>query len=335
MQLGTDLEAAKRGVAIVAARAAANPVAEVINRIEHPARTVDAHCAWFAAHVLAEKRTKRGDALSAKTLYERRRQLDAVARHWRARSLTAVTRRQVAEFLESFPPRASNQYRSLLRELYDSAMTAGLRDDNPADGTRKRVEVVARKRLSADDLARIREIAEPWMQRAMDLALYSLQRREDLVLLRADEHWRDGKLYVRQAKTAPSGHGLLRIAPGPMLRAAIIACLQSDERGDCPFLIHRIPTKTRHAAGRIHDRQVSPEMLSREFARLRDLAGVAAGDDARERPTWHEIRSTGADEYRQAGWTEQRVQALLGHASIEMTREYLGRREERWVDVRA
>lgn len=171
------------------------------------------------------------------------------------------------------------------------------------------------------------------MQRAMDLALYSLQRREDLVALREDEHWKDGRLFVRQQKVEGKGHGLLRIKPGPQLLGAILVCLNSDEREDRPFLLHHIPTNRRHAAGRTHFRPLAPEMLTREFQCLREALNLYPDLPPATRPSWHEIRSTGADEYHKAGWPQERIQALLGHAGIEMTQEYLGRREEQWADV--
>lgn len=180
-----------------------------------------------------------------------------IRERWGSRGITSIDRRTVAK---CSPPSAtvSNQYRSLLRDLFDSARAEGLREDIPVEGTRKRIAVVQRTRLPIEDFVRIREAAVSWMQRAMDLALYSLQRREDLVALREDEHWKDGRLFVRQQKVEGKGHGLLRIKPGPQLLGAILVCLNSDEREDRPFLLHHIPTNRRHAAGRTHFRQLHP-----------------------------------------------------------------------------
>lgn len=142
-----------------------------------------------------------------------------IRERWGNRGITSIDRRTVAEMLAAFGPTVSNQYRSLLRDLFDSARAEGLREDNPVEGTRKRIAVVQRTRLPIEDFVRIREAAAPWMQRAMDLTQYSLQRREDLVALREDEHWKDGRLFVRQQKVEGKGHGLLRIKPGPQLLA--------------------------------------------------------------------------------------------------------------------
>jgi integrase len=89
------------------------------------------------------------------------------------------------------------------------------------------------------------------------------------------------------------------------------------------------------AAGRDHFGQLAPEMLSREFQRLRDALGLFDSLPALARPSFHEIRALGADEYRRGGWPETQVQALLGHADVEMTRHYLDRHGERWGDIEA
>jgi len=331
--LGTNLDAAKRGVAIVLAKRELDPVQRVIARIEKPSRSVAEHCDWYDQHVIAEKRTLKGGPLSPNTLDETHRKLRIIRERWGSRGIVSIDRRTVAELLASFSPSVSNNYRSLLRDLFDSARAEGLRDDNPVEGTRKRIVVVQRTRLPIEDFHAIRAAAAPWIQRAMDLALYSLQRREDLVALREDEHWKEGRLFVRQQKVEGKRHGLLRIKPGPQLLGAILACLNSDERADCPYLLHRIPEKRRYAAGRTHFRQLSLEILTVEFQRLREALKLYPDLPAAARPSWHEIRSTGADEYRKAGWPQERIQALLGHAGIEMTQEYLGRREEQWADV--
>jgi integrase len=218
--------------------------------------------------------------------------------------------------------------------VFEHARARGLRDDNPVEGTIKRVEVVQRQRLAREAFDAIRGAAEPWFVRALDLALHSLQRREDLAVMRV-EHWSGGKLEIRQGKVAGRGLGLLRVTPWPELLGAIVACLNSPERGDCPFLLHRTPEKRRQARGRDHFGQLAPEMLSREFQRLRDALGLFDSLPALARPSFHEIRALGADEYRRRGWPETQVQALLGHADVEMTRHYLDRHGERWGDIEA
>ena len=234
-------------------------------------------------------------------MYETRRKLRVIREHWGSRSIVGIDRRTIAEILASFGPTVSNQYRSLLRDLFDSARAEGLREDNPVEGTRKRIAVVQRTRLPVEDFVRIREAAAPWMQRAMDLALLSLQRREDLVALREDEHWKDGRLFVRQQKVEGKVTACCASSRGRSYCGAILACLDSDEREDCPYLLHHIPTNRRQAAGRTHFRQLGHEMPTREFQHLREALNLYPDLSPAARLSWHEIRSTGADAYRKAG----------------------------------
>ncbi|PJL17149.1 integrase [Stenotrophomonas maltophilia] len=102
-----------------------------------------------------------------------------------------------------------------------------------------------------------------------------------------------------------------------------------------PFVIHRLPEKARpsdmRAKERAHHTQVLPEQLSRAFSKARDAAGV----DGRSPPTFHEIRSLGGALLRDAGWTTEEVQALMGHASKSMTEHYLEGHDMPWLEVAA
>jgi integrase len=72
-----------------------------------------------------------------------------------------------------------------------------------------------------------------------------------------------------------------------------------------------------------------PEQLSRAFAAALDAAGV--GGDAP--PTFHEIRSLGGALLRDAGWTTEQIQALMGHGNASMTEHYLSGHEAPWQPV--
>ena len=87
-----------------------------------------------------------------------------------------------------------------MHDLFAHAVAEGPRDDNPVTGTLKSDEVVARRRLTLAEYERIHDNAKPWFKLALDLALITLQRREDLASL-TTEHLRDGYLYIEQGKT--------------------------------------------------------------------------------------------------------------------------------------
>lgn len=84
--------------------------------------------------------------------------------------------------------------------------------------------------------------------------------------------------------------------------------------------------------GHLHYTQVLPEQLTRAFGRAFEASGVCVST-GRTRPTFHEIRSLGIALYRRAGWSEEQVQALMGHASERMTQAYMAGHEAPWTDV--
>ncbi|WP_396616282.1 tyrosine-type recombinase/integrase [Lysobacter soli] len=87
--------------------------------------------------------------------------------------------------------------------------------------------------------------------------------------------------------------------------------------------MHLLPEKARPQdkgeKARTHHTQVLPEQLSRAFAEARVDAGISGEDP----PIFHEIRSLGGALLREARWTLQQVQALMGHGSELMTDVYL------------
>jgi enterobacteria phage integrase len=318
VHLGRDFETARRAVSVINGRTAADPVQIALAKIEHPVETVGEHIEWYKERIDA-KHSKRGKALATGTLYEYKRILDDIGlRLVPARSIADVDRRVIASILDDLPGWASNRYRQLLRDLFRHAAACGLRENNPVEATIAKDVAVVRQRLKFEHFNRIRDEASPWFQRAMDLALWSLQRESDLVLLRLDEHWRDGVLRLAQIKGQRRATRRLAIKPGAHLMAAIVSCLNSPERvhrkfGECPYLVHRIPDRYVKAKWKLHPMQIAPEMLSREFAAARDRLCLFDDLEETQKPSFHEIRALGGDRYREVlQWPEGRVQALMG-----------------------
>ena len=334
--LGYDLKAAKIGVATIVAKTAKDPVQKIIAKIERPAVSLADHATWYKQSVIDDYRDKRGKPLSENTRYEAKRMVDKfVAEMGQNRGVESLDRRVCVAFLEKQTARVANQYRSRLKSFFNHARARGLREDNPIEGTLERAEVIQRERLKKETYDRIYERAEPWLQRAMDLVLYSLQRRVDLVLLKVDQNW-DGEVFsVAQKKVERHGSGRLRIKPGAQLRQAILACVDSSDRGDCPFLLFAEPEKDRQWKGREHRMQLTREALTKAFREIRDTLPEMQTLDRPKRPSFGEIRPLGADLYRRSGWAVQEVQQLLGHVDegSAMTRHYLDGHGERWSEV--
>jgi integrase len=243
--------------------------------------------------------------LSEKTLTEYRRYTNRAVAEWGDRDVSAITRRDVAEHLESVSPNVAKHARSTLMGLFRYGITVGWLDTNPVEGTAPPRFKVQRRRLEEHQYPLVRAQAEPWLQHAMDVALLTLQRREDLVKLSA-ENLIDGALHVRQGKT------------GMRLRIRLWA--------ELGMLMPRTGSVIKNHAGK----SITPEYFSRAFQRARDKVPELAALPAEQRPTLHELRSLGARLLRNEGIDPQ---ALLGHTEAKTTRMYLDRYEETWVEI--
>ena len=194
-------------------------------------------------------------------------------------------------------------------------------DDNPARKTIKRKEVVKRKRLTLDGFNAIRAFATVAVKNAMDLALQTLQRREDIADAKFSDV-KDNALCIIQQKTGSP----VKIKISQQLRDVLARC---RDNVISPHIIHQgfKTNKARRA------KKLTPESLTKGFARARAESHYLDFMEPAERPSFHEIRALGADLYRQAGWPESEIQKLLGHKAESETQKYLDRHEVKWVEV--
>ena len=338
--LGSDgAKAAKAAIAlnsILSHQSNDREAMRLVSRVSTPKESAAEFLREFQELILPSRRSRKGHGLSEKTLREYRIMLKTIDKEFGHLSWMAVTLEQVARFLDSLPPRSSNAHRSLMIQVWRHAIAKGKINPptNLPEMTIPKDHVVERQPLSLELYRAIWEIADQWFRNAMDLALHTLQRREDLVGLRFDDIKIVDKaryLPVRQIKTEHSSDkGRLLLPIGVDLGALIERC-----RDDIlsPFLIHKRPERRRreYLDRKEHWTQITPEMVTREFAALRDKCGSCDHLRAEQRPTFHEIRALGGELYRQAGWDNAAIQRLLGHTTEKMTRHYLDKHQEPWV----
>lgn len=224
----------------------------------------------------------------------------------------------LATWLNQFSRAAYIKHRLLWIDIYKYAISQGLVTFNVGQATLyKRPAKRQRDRLTIDDYNAIYELADAWFQIAMDAALYTLQRRGDLVRIRYSDY-KDGILQVIQSKTGVA----LKIRANSQLDGLIKRSVRTGVMSI--HLVHKNPAHKRreYMKKKDHWAMVTPEMLSREFARLRDKAGIkpAAGMNP---PTFHEIRSLGGRLLEDQGYSKEFIQALMGHSDQAMTEHYL------------
>lgn len=248
-----------------------------------------------------------------------------------AEPLGTLTVKTCAAFIRNVTDsaRARQQFRLVLGWVLACAVEEGWIDTNPAMQTRKFNYERQRDRLTVEAYSAIWTLAPDWLRNAMDLSLLTLLRREDVVSLRFTDV-REGNVWVVPEKTEDSTGVRLKIAVGDEL-AAVLA--RARDAVLSPYVIHRLPEKARpshmRAKGRNHHTQVLAEQLTREFADVRDAAGIVSDNP----PTFHEVRSLGGALLQEAGWSKEQIQALMGHASASMTEHYLTGHETPWQAV--
>lgn len=262
---------------------------------------------------------------SDRTKDEKRYKLNRYRDIWGDRSSGALSVRDISEFLNTLTDHAYIKHRGLLIDLLSFAIHQGYRDDNPAMLTRKKAEPDrVRKRHTIEGFKKIRAIAPDWMQRTMDIALLSLQREGDLSALRKDQVNLDkNTIRIMQRKSANYREPVyIEIAMGKELRKAVEACFNTGI--NCPYLIHtrpkRITQKIREA--KAHVFAVTEDHISKTFTESRDKSETYAHLPPEERPTFHSLRALGIWLYEQAGFTDEYISALSGHATDAMLARY-------------
>lgn len=248
-------------------------------------------------------------------------QIKTLSDHFGDQPIAEITTAQIADFLDVRPARMSNVFRARLHDVFNAAIAKGKITVNPVTVTKNKRVKVQRQRLTLEQFQAIRKIADPLCQCLMDLALVTLQRREDLSAMRfADIH--DGALHVVQHKTGTK----IRIALTPPLERVIASCRASMIAS--PHVLHH----RRNTPWFKRGQQNSADQLTRLFAKYRNQSGLFDDIDPKTRPTLHEIRSLGARLYKAAGMDPQ---ALLGHKSAAMTEVYIDARANEWVSASA
>lgn len=245
--------------------------------------------------------------------------------------IRSIRTMDVATFLGTFSKAGkapmSKSLRSILRDVFTEAIAAGWCDANPVDATKAARSKVKRSRLSLELWKAIYAATDrPWMQRAMELALLTGQRRDDIrSMLFKDEH--DGFLHVVQSKTGAR----LRLSTSLRLEAIELDLAEvikrCRDRVVSKHLVHHSKTIAMAKAGT----PIKLETLTRVFAEARDKAAKNLGVDLGEHPpTFHEMRSLSARLHAAEGRDPQN---LLGHRSSTMTDMYKDGRGSEWIEV--
>jgi integrase len=232
----------------------------------------------------------------------------------------------IAALVEEGKARTAQAWRSFLTDYFRHAVAIGWIQTNPVLVT-ERVDVdVQRARLTLDVFKAVRDVAGVWLRNAMNLAVVTAQRREEICGARFAD-FRDDGWYCEQGKTGN------RLFIPLEIRLDALGLSLDDVVRDCrktgvvsPYLVHQTQAFGNSPVG-------SPIWLDTVSRRFTDALTTLAFDwGDRSAPTFHEIRSLSERLYAAQGGVN--TQELLGHRDPRMTQVYHDARGAEWVRVK-
>lgn len=241
--------------------------------------------------------------------------------------LNKISTMSISEFLEPWIEQGKNSMaaglRSVMSDIFREAIVAGRIEVNPVTPTRAPKTEVSRERLEYAQFLPIREAAQSqpqWFTLAMDLALVTGQRREDIANMQFTDVV-DERLYIEQMKTGMQ----IAIPLSLTLAAADLTLGEVIERcrrcSTTNFLLSAGIRKN-SLDGSLH-----PDGLTKGFVKARKKSGITLSDTP---PTFHEIRSLAGRMYEKE-YGKEFTQKLLGHTTEKMTQKYLDSRKKEFI----
>lgn len=280
---------------------------------------------WLDRYEVILQRRK----LAVNTYKVRSGQLATIGEHFGETRLTAITTRDIAEFLERWIVKGkttmAGTMRSVLSDIFREAVVEGRVENNPVSPTRAPKIEVLRERLEYEMFVAVRTGAErmpAWFSLAMDLALVTGQRREDIALMRFTDI-KDERLYIEQQKTGACLAIPLSLTlkeSGLRLSTVIDRCRLVSR---CDFLISPGIRKNSE------DGSINLDSLTKGFVKARNYSGLKFSESP---PSFHEIRSLAGRMYEKE-FGKDFTQKLLGHKSEKMTEKYLDTRKKEFIII--
>jgi len=246
---------------------------------------------------------------------------------WGKKRIQDMRTYDLVTYLKSKSGHVQAKHGPLLRDLFRYAIGEGYRETNPAiEINLKTPEKRRRQRHTFDGYLKIKETAPDWLNRAMDIALFSIQRRSDLVEIDIATHinQEERTIDILQQKTRNYSNPIyISISMGDLLWEAVESAINSPTK--CPKLIHCKPGRSdrRDIAAKAHAFAVLPDYLTKQFKKHRDASGAYNHLEPNERPSFHDIRALGILMYHKAGYPMDYIMALAGHAKQSTTEHYI------------
>ena len=264
---------------------------------------------------------------AANTLKTRLMKLNQYRNYWEGMLIKELGTFEFSEYLKNLTRESKRQNQFLLKQFGAFCCEKGYFKVNPMlSMTRVKAGRRQRKRHTYEGYKAIYDVSPPYLQNAMGTALYSLQRRTDLVsLLRKKVSLKQRTIEIYQGKTDHYDNPVfLEITMGDELFEHVRSCILDNQF--CPTLLsyspkNSVPKYDSHG-DRLHSHSLTPDYLTKAFAKYRNLSGAYDHLEPNQRPSLHDLRALGIFLYFKAGYPIEYIQALAGHATIKMTQHY-------------
>ncbi|WP_427965157.1 phage integrase Arm DNA-binding domain-containing protein, partial [Acidithiobacillus sp.] len=160
----------------------------LVSRAIMDCQNIGAFLTLFEKEILPSRRSRKGHTLAEKILQEYSIMLRTIRNEFGHLTWASAILEKVSAFLDRLPTRSSNAHRSLMIQIWRHAIAKGkvIPPTNIPEMTLIKDHVVERPAMTLEWFQAIRNAADPWFRNAMDLALHTVQRREDIVLYRFD-----------------------------------------------------------------------------------------------------------------------------------------------------
>lgn len=246
---------------------------------------------------------------------------------WAGMRVNEIEHLHITALLNELSPHAYVKHKNLLTDLWAYMIHQGWCLENWPDKTMPAIlPDKQRTRHTLEAVMQIRAIAPDYIQRAIDLALHSLQRRADLAKLqRSSVNVVKNTMTVLQQKTLKYANPVyIEIDMHPELAAAVTACLSTSLAFQCPYLLHYRPKRMNDQieSGKLHKFAMTEGLLTKEFAKYRDQSGVYDHLATGQRPSFHDLRALGIVIITEK-YGKEYAMALAGHADERMWKHYL------------
>lgn len=239
--------------------------------------------------------------------------------------ITRVTVKDLSEGINDLPDTVYIKMRTELIKLFDYALSRGYiphHMNSPARVLEKKSEPKAkRQRLEVTDLERIFKKSPDWLKVAIELMLHTGMRPDDVINLRYSDV-ADGSLTSEVRKTDK----FLGLELDDYEKEIIRRSRQSGIAS--PYIVHRLPKRRTGKPSRTkdHPTQLTLDLLSRTFSEIRDELEIGKNKKGTP-PTLYEMRSLAGRLYKAEGRSDEEIQDIYAHATVNMTRVYLDPRD--------